>query len=54
MEFELQKTDLVQQVLFAYELHESPVDTCLRIERHLLDPRIIPLLEEKVALTEQE
>lgn len=52
MEFELQKTDLVQQVLFAYELHESPVDTFLRIERHLLDPRIIPLLEEKLALTE--
>jgi len=51
-EFELQKTDLVQQVLFAYGLHESPVDTFLRIERHLLDPRIIPLLGEKLALME--
>ena len=52
VEFELQKTDLVQQVLFAYGLHELPVDTFLRIERHLLDPRIIPLLEEKLALME--
>ena len=51
VEFELQKTDLVQQVLFAYGLHESPVDTCLKIEQHLLDPRIIPLLEEKLAPT---
>jgi len=51
VEFELQKTDLVQQVLFAYGLHESPVDTCLKIERHLLDPRIVPLLEEKLAPT---
>ena len=49
VEFELQKTDLVQQVLFAYGLHESPVDTCLKIEQHLFDPRIIPLLEEKLA-----
>ncbi len=52
VEFELQKTDLVQQVMSAYELPQSPVDTCLKIERHLLDPRIIPLLEEKLALTE--
>ena len=52
MEFELQKTDLVQQLLFAYGLHESPVDTCLKIERHLLNPMIIPLLEEKPALME--
>jgi len=51
VEFELQKTDLAQQVLFAYGLHESPVDICLKIEQHLLDPRIIPLLEEKLALT---
>jgi hypothetical protein len=52
VEFELQKTDLVQQVLFVYQLSESSVDTCLKIERHLLDPRIIPLLEEKLALME--
>jgi len=52
VEFELQKTDLVQQVMSAYELPEAPVDTCLKIERHLLDPRVIPLLEEKLALAE--
>ena len=52
VEFELQKTDLIQQVKSVYELPESPVDTCLKIERHLLDPSIIPLLEEKLALTE--
>lgn len=52
VEFELQKTDLVQQVKSAYELPEASTDTCLKIERHLLDPRIIPLLEEKLALTE--
>jgi hypothetical protein len=54
MEFELQKADLVQQVKSAYELPETPVDTCLKIRRHLLDPRIIPLLEEKLGLAEQE
>jgi len=52
VEFELQKTDLIQQVKSVYELPESPVDTCLKIERHLLDPSIIPLLEEKLALME--
>jgi hypothetical protein len=52
VEFELQKTDLVQQVAFAYELPQAPVDVCLKIERHLLDPRIIPLLEEKLTLTQ--
>ena len=50
-EFELQKTDLVQQLLFAYGFHEPPVDTCLKIEQHLFDPMIIPLLEEKLAPT---
>jgi len=49
VEFELQKADLVQQVLFAYGFHESPVDTCLKIEQHLFDPMIIPLLKEKLA-----
>ena len=52
MEFELQKTDLVQQVKSAYELPQAPVDTCLKIERHLLDSRIIPLLEEKLVLAQ--
>jgi outer membrane murein-binding lipoprotein Lpp len=51
VEFELQKTDLVQQVKSAYKFLQAPVDICLRIERHLLDPKIIPLLEEKLALT---
>ena len=52
VEFELQKADLVQQVKSAYELPQAPVDVCLKIERHLLDPRIVPLLEEKLALAE--
>ena len=52
VEFELQKTDLVQQVKSAYELPQAPVDTCLKIERHLLDSRIIPLLEEKLVLAQ--
>ncbi len=52
VEFELQKTDLVQQVMSAYELPQAPIDTRLKIERHLLDPRIIPLLEEKLAFAE--
>jgi len=50
VEFELHKTDLAQQVLFAYELPEAAADTCLKIEKRLLDPRIIPLLEEKLTL----
>ncbi len=53
VEFELQKTDLIQQVKSAYELPQAPVDTGLKIERHLLDPRIIPLLEEKLALVQE-
>jgi hypothetical protein len=53
VEFELQKADLVQRVMSAYELPDVSVDICLKIEWHLLDPRIIPLLEEKLALTEQ-
>jgi len=52
VEFELRKADLAQQLKSAYELPHVPVDTRLRIERHLLDPRLIPLLEEKLALTE--
>ena len=52
IEFELQKTDLVQQVMSAYELLQTPTDISLKIQRHLLDPRIIPLLEEKLALIE--
>jgi hypothetical protein len=52
VEFELQKSDLVQQVKSAYELPQALVDVCLKIERHLLDPRIIPLLEEKLTLTQ--
>jgi len=54
VEFELQKTDLVRQAMSAYELPQAPIDTYLKIERHLLDSRIIPLLEEKLALTEGE
>ena len=53
VKFELQKTDLVQQVKSAYELPDTPVDVRLKIERHLLDPRIIPLLEEKLGLMEE-
>ena len=49
MEFALQKTDLVQHVMSAYELPEAAVDICLKIKRHLLDPRIIFLSEEKWA-----
>lgn len=52
VEFELQKTDLVQQAISAYELPQASADISLKIERHLLDPRIIPLLKEKLALTQ--
>ncbi len=50
VEFELQKTDLVQQVVSAYGFPEAAIDIYLKIEKHLLDPRIIPLLEERLAL----
>jgi hypothetical protein len=49
VEFELQRADLVQEVLFAYGLHEKPVDACLQIEQYLLDPLIIPLLQRQLA-----
>jgi hypothetical protein len=50
VEFELQKANLVQQVTSAYELPQVSADISLKIQRHLLDPRIIPLLEEKLTL----
>jgi hypothetical protein len=52
VEFEVRKTDLVQQVKSAYELPKASTDISLKIQRHLLDPRIIPLLVEKLALME--
>ena len=52
VEFELEKENLAQQLKSPYELPELPLDVSVKIERFLLDPLIIPLLEEKLAIGE--
>ncbi|HIC93326.1 MAG TPA: hypothetical protein EYP09_03640 [Anaerolineae bacterium] len=52
VEFELEKANLAQQLKSRYELPELSLDVSVRIERFLLDPLIIPLLEEKLAIGE--
>jgi hypothetical protein len=50
MTFAVEKEALVEEVKSRYASPEVPVDVSAKIERHLLDPRIIPLLEEKLAM----
>ena len=50
MTFAVRKEQLVEEVKSRYASPEVPVDVSVKIERHLLDPRIIPLLEDKLAL----
>ena len=50
VEFELQKASLVEELLASYEAARSQREPTAMIARHLLDPAIIPLLEEKLAL----
>ena len=49
VEFELQKESLVEELLAPYEAAHSQGGHAAVIARHLLDPAIIPLLEEKLA-----
>jgi len=53
VEFELQKGDLVEELRAPYEAGRPQRDRRAMIARHLLDPAIIPLLEEKLALVEE-
>jgi hypothetical protein len=48
--FAVEKEQLVEEVKSRYASPEVPVDVSAKIERHLLDPRIIPLLEERLAM----
>jgi len=50
VEFELQKGDLVEELLAPYEAAHPRRDPTAMVARCLLDPAIIPLLEEKLAL----
>ncbi|HID64189.1 MAG TPA: hypothetical protein EYP49_15830 [Anaerolineae bacterium] len=50
MTFAVEKEALIEEIKSRYALPEVPVDVSATIERHLLDPRIIPLLEEKLAI----
>ena len=50
MTFAVEKEALVEEVKSRYAVPEVPVDVSAKIKRHLLDPRIIPLLEEKLAM----
>ncbi|HET90509.1 MAG TPA: hypothetical protein ENN99_07205 [Chloroflexi bacterium] len=53
LDFELQKESLVEELLAPYEAARPPVDPTAVIARHLLDPAIIPLLEEKLTPVEK-
>lgn len=50
VDFGLQKEALVEELLAPYETAQPPVEPATVIARHLFDPAIIPLLEEKLAL----
>ena len=50
MTFAVEKEYLVEEIKSRYASPEVPVDVSAEIERHLLDPRVIPLLEEKLAM----
>jgi hypothetical protein len=50
MTFAVRKEELVEEVKSRYALPEVPIDVSTKIERHLLDPRIIPLLEKKLTM----
>jgi len=52
VDFNLEKTEILQELWAPYELPEKPVDVTVKIKNNLLDPRIIPLLEEKLSLVE--
>jgi len=53
VEFELQKESLVEELLAPYEAARPQREPTAVIARHLLDPAIIPLLEEKLDLVEE-
>lgn len=48
-EFELQQRALIEELLSPYRVARSSVRPTVVIARNLLDPAIIPLLEEKIA-----
>lgn len=51
VEFELQKEALVEELLASYEAARPQREPTAMIARHLLDPTIISLLEEKLVLS---
>jgi len=50
VDFELRREALVEELLEPYDAARPEPDVTAIIARHLLDPAIIPLLEEKLAL----
>jgi hypothetical protein len=53
VDFELEKENLMRELTAPYEASQRRVDVRPVIGRHLLDPAIIPLLEQKLALMEE-
>jgi len=51
--FELQKESLIEELLAPYEAARPRPDVTSVIGRHLLDPAIIPLLEQRLELIEE-
>jgi hypothetical protein len=54
MTFAAKNKELVEEVKSRYASPEVPVDVSAKIERHLLDPRIISLLRGKVVIRSGE
>jgi hypothetical protein len=52
VDFELEKEALIQELLAPYGAGRRRADVRRVIGRHLLDPGVIPLLEQKLALSE--
>lgn len=47
-DFNLKKEEILQEILEPYEVPRRPESVTQKIKRYLLDPSIIPLLEEKL------
>ena len=51
--FELQKESLIEELFAPYQAARPRADVTSVIGRHLLDPAIIPLLEQRLELIEE-
>jgi hypothetical protein len=50
VDFAIGKTELVEELKSRYTFPQLPIDITLKIEKFLLNPNIVPLLESKLAV----